>query len=372
MKLTVNIFVATLTLVAAACGTGSDKSKQLEALKKEQAALTKEIARLESELAATGGPVAPVKAKEVTVSVLDVRPFDHYIQTQGKVESMENILVSAKMMGIITHVYARAGETVSKGQTLAQIDNSVIVRSIEELISGLDLANTVYERQKNLWSQKIGTEIQFLQAKNNKESLEKRLATLNEQNEMSKIKAPVSGTIDEVFVKLGENVAPGMPAVRVVNSADLKVRLDISESFASNIRRGNKALISLPDAKQRITASVTFVGRSIDALSRTFPVEIKLPSGSDVRPNMSAVVRVVYESVPQAIVVPINVIQNINNEKVVYVAETAGKTTVARKRVVQVEGVFDNLAQVTQGLQKGDRIITVGYQGLNDGEAIKL
>lgn len=372
MKSIVKIFVISSVLVLASCGGSGDKAQQLEALKKEQAALAKQIAQLETELAGADGQPVSVKAKEVSVSELGVRPFDHYIQTQGKVESMENILVSAKMMGVITHVYARAGEAVAKGQTLAQIDNSVIVRSIEELKSGIELANTVYERQKNLWDQKIGTEIQFLQAKNNKESLEKRLATLNEQNEMSKIKAPVNGTVDDVFVKLGENVAPGMPAVRVVNSADLKVKLDVSESFATTINRGNKALVSLPDMKKNVTASVTFVGRSIDALSRTFPVEIKLPSGSDVRPNMTAVVRVVYESVPQAIVVPVNVIQNINGEKVVYVAESNGTATVARRRVVQVNGVFDNLAQVSKGLAKGDRLITFGYQGLNDGEAIKI
>lgn len=372
MKSNTKIFVVISAIVLAACGGNGDKAQQLEALKKEQAALGKQIAQLETELAGAAGQAVSVKAKEVSVSELGVRPFDHYIQTQGKVESMENILVSAKMVGVITQVYARAGEVVTKGQTLAQIDNLVIVRSIEELKSGLELANTVYERQKNLWDQKVGTEIQFLQAKNNKESLEKRLATLNEQNEMSKIKAPVSGTVDEVFVRLGENVAPGMPAVRVVNAADLKVKLDISESFAARIARGNKAIISLPGGEKSITAPVTFVGRSIDALSRTFPVEIKLPGGSDVRPNMTAVVRVVYESVPQAIVVPVNVIQNINGEKVVYVAETNGTTTVARKRVVQVDGVFDNLAQVSKGLAKGDRVITFGYQGLNDGEAIKI
>jgi RND family efflux transporter MFP subunit len=364
--------VAFSLLLLSACGGGGDKAQQLEALKKEQAALSKKIAQLETELAGAGNAAISVKAKEVTVTELTPRPFDHYIQTQGKVESMENILVSAKMMGIVTSVYARAGEAVAKGQTLAQIDNSVIVRSIEELKSGLELANTVYERQKNLWDQKIGTEIQFLQAKNQKESLEKRLATLNEQNEMSKIKAPVSGTVDEVFVKLGENVAPGMPAVRVVNSADLKVKLDISESFVTTVKKGDKSLISLPDMKTNVVATVTFVGRSIDALSRTFPVEIKLPGGSDVRPNMTAVVKVVYESFPQAIVVPVNVIQNINGEKVVYVAETNGTTTVARKRVVKVAGVFDNQAQVSKGLAKGDRLITFGYQGLNDGEAIKI
>jgi RND family efflux transporter MFP subunit len=372
MKAIIHTFILSAVLLLAACGGAEDKSRKLQALKKQQVALAKEIAQLEAELAGRNPQAAGAKAKDVAVSELVPRAFDHFVQTQGRVESDENILVSARMMGVITHVYAKSGDAVAHGQALAQIDNSVLLRSIEEVKAGLDLANTVYERQKNLWNQKIGTEIQFLQAKNQKESLEKRLATLEEQNDMSRIIAPVSGTVDEVFVKLGENVAPGMPAVRVVNAANLKVRIDVAESFVTTLGRGNRAIIRLTDGTPDITAPVTFVGRSIDPLSRTFPVEIKLPANPAVRPNMTAVVRVVYQTEPQALVVPVNIIQNINGEKVVYVAETSGAGLVARKRVVEVNGIFENMAQVTRGLARGDRLITFGYQGLSDGENIKI
>jgi RND family efflux transporter MFP subunit len=237
--------------------------------------------------------------------------------------------------------------------------------------SQLEMANTVYERQKNLWDQKIGTEVQFLQAKTNKESLEKQLASLREQSEMTRIKSPIAGTVDEVRVKVGENIAPGMPAARVVNSNDLKLVANVSEAYVTNVKKGNKVLINVPELKKEIVSEVAFVGRNIDPMSRTFTVEVNLKSLPELRPNMSATVRVVFNSAQDAIVVPVNIIQTLNNEKIVYVAEEKGKQTVARKKVVTVDGVYSNMAQV-EGLKDGDRIITFGYQGLNDGEVIKI
>jgi len=274
-------------------------------------------------------------------------------------------------MGVITQVFVREGEGVSRGQALAQIDNSVIVRNIEAMKSQLELANTVYNRQKNLWEQKIGTEVQYLQAKTNKESLEKQLASLQEQNSMTRITSPVSGTVDEVTVKVGENIAPGMPAVRVVNTSDLKVKARISEAFITTIKRGDKVVVSVPDINKEFKAVVTFVGKNIDLMSRTFNIEVKLPADADLRPNMTAIIKVIFHSEASTLVVPVNIIQNVNNERIVYVVETKGKQTVARKKVVTIDGVFDNLAQV-KGLAAGDQIITVGYQGLNDGEVVKI
>jgi RND family efflux transporter MFP subunit len=265
----------------------------------------------------------------------------------------------------------KEGQQVSKGQVLAQIDNSIIMRSIEAQKSQLELAKTVFERQKNLWDQKIGTEVQYLQAKTNKESLEKQLESLNEQNDMMRIKAPISGTVDNVSIKIGENIAPGMPAVRVVNTSDLKLVANVSEAYVTNIKKGNSAVISIPELKKEITAKVTFVGKTIDPLSRTFPVEIKLPDDGDLRPNMTGILKVIFHTEPSTIVVPVNVVQELNKEKIVFIAETDGKQTVARKKVVTVEGVYDNLAQV-KGLNAGDKVITFGYQGLNDGQVIKI
>ena len=377
-KMKTNIYSTILGAVVIAslltgCGGGesADKKAELDKLKKEQAEISQKIQKLEVELAKTNPDSTKVKSKEVGVQEVASRKFDHYVKTQGAVESEENIEVSSKSMGIITQVFAKEGEMVTKGQTLAQVDNSLVVRGIDELKSSLELANTVYDRQKNLWDQKIGTEVQYLQAKNTRENLERRLASLNEQNDMTRIKSPISGVVDEVSIKAGQNIAPGMPAVRVVNNKDLKIKANVSEAYSSSIKKGNKVFVFFPDIKKEMEAKVTFVGRNIDQLSRTFAVEINLPSNPDLRPNMTAVIKVVYDSYPTAIVVPVNVVQDLNGEKIIYVLDASGKNAVARKRVVTVDGVYDNLAQV-KGLSIGEKIITVGYQGLSDGQFIKI
>ena len=366
-------FAILLVASLASCGENASKDKkaQLEKLKSDQAKLSKEIQQLEEEIAKENPDAVAVKAKDVSVKELTPRKFEHYVQTQGTVEAEDNILVSAQAMGVITSVLVTEGQQVSKGQVLAQIDNAVIARNIESMNSQLELANTVFERQKNLWNQKIGTEVQYLQAKTNKESLERQLASLREQNDMMRIKSPINGTVDEITAKIGQNIAPGIPAFRVVNTSKLKLVANVSEAYVTTVKKGSKVVVSIPELNKDIESSVTFVGKNIDVLSRTFVVEVKLPAHTDLRPNMSAVIKVIFHTEPTAIVVPINVIQQLNNTKIVYVAETKGKQMVARKREVTVDGVFDNLAQV-KGLNAGDKIITMGYQGLNDGEIIKI
>lgn len=358
-----------ILLTACSATSTDDKAVQLEKLKKEQTEIARKIAALESEMPVDS--TMSVKAKEVDVLVVSGQKFDHYIQTQGLVEAEDNILVSAKSMGVVMQVFTNEGQFVAKGQVLAQIDNSLILRNIEGMKAQLELAVSVYNRQKNLWDQKIGTEVQFLQAKTNKESLEKQLAALQEQNDMTRIKSPIQGTVDEVMVKIGENISPGQPAVRVVNTSNLKLVAAVSEAYVTNIRQGNKVVVSIPELKKDISAAVTFVGKTIDPMSRTFAVEVKLPNEPNLRPNMSAVVRVVYRTELSAIVVPVNVVQEINGEKIVYIAEQKGKSLVAKKKVVGVEGVFGNYAQVN-GLNAGDQVITVGYQSLSDGEFVKI
>jgi RND family efflux transporter MFP subunit len=353
-------------------GCGEDKPAKLEKLKTERAALTKEIELLEKELAGTTTQEKEVRTKDVAVINIAPQKFDYIVQTQGMVESKDNILVSPKSAGAIAAVYVTEGQAVVKGQVLAQIENAITQHSIEEAKSSLVLATTVYDRQKSLWDQKIGTEIQFLQAKNNKESLEKRLATLNEQLDMSRIKSPINGTIDEVNVKIGESASPGYPVFRVINTEDLKIKAKISEAYVTDIKKGNTVQVVFPDLGKTIDARVSFVGRNIDVLSRSFPIEVELPGSADLRPSMTAVLRIVFKTQPQALCVPINLVQDINGQKVVYALESDGTHTVARKKVIEIGGVYDNLAEVKSGLQAGDKVISVGYQGLNDGEFVKL
>jgi RND family efflux transporter MFP subunit len=371
-RLAFAVVVAGLLAACSAASPDEDKKARLDKLKSEQANLVKEITKLEAEIIKENpDSLASVRAKEIAVTELTPKKFDHYIQTQGRVESENNVMVSAKSPGVITQLYVNEGDAVSKGQVLAQIDNSVLVGSIESMKAELELATSVYERQKNLWDQKIGTEVQFLQAKSGKESLEKRLASLQEQNEMTKIKAPLSGVVDEVSVKVGENIAPGMPAIRVVNTSNLKLLANVSEAFVTQVKKGNKVIVSIPEIGKDIEAKVSFVGRTIDPLSRTFIVEVKLPNEANLRTNMTATVKVVFQTDPSALVIPVNVIQEINNEKIVYVAEAKGKQTVARRKVVTVQGIFGGQAPV-KGLESGDKLITVGYQGLNDGDFVKI
>jgi membrane fusion protein (multidrug efflux system) len=361
-----------IAIVVAACnGSSKDKETQLKDLKAQQAELATRISELEKGVDTKASESGTRRSKEVGVIELTARPFDHYITTQGAIEAVDNILVSAKTMGIITQVFVREGDVVSKGQTLAQIDNSLTLRGMEEVKSGLDLATTIYNRQKNLWDQKIGTEVQYLQAKNNKESLERRLATIKEQLDMALIKSPISGSVDAVDVKIGQNAAPGAPAFRVVSSDRLKFIANVSEAYVTDVKKGNKVQIAFGDLNKSVSGQVTFVGKAINQLSRTFPVEIALASNNDFRPNMSGELKLIFHSEEAAIVVPVNVVQDINGQKVVYTAETVDGKLVAKKNIVKVIGVYGNLAQVST-LKSGDKIITVGYQGLNDGELIKI
>ena len=364
------VFVSGSILAACSATSSDDKGKQLESLKTQQAEIAKQITALEKEMPAD--TTIKVKAKEVIIAEVTLRSFDHYVQTQGLVDAQDNVTVSSKTSGLVTRVYVQEGQTVKKGQVLAQLDNAIILRNIEGLKSQVELANSVFQRQQNLWNQKIGTEVQYLQAKANKENLEKQYASLEEQNDMTKVKSPISGTVDEVNAKEGEMASPMFSAFRVVNTSNLKLMAKVSEAYVTNIKKGNKTIVTIPELNKDIEARVTFVGRTINPLSRTFNVEVKLPSLEDLRPNMTGVIKVVYFTEANAVTVPVNVVQTMNNQKVVFVAEQDGNNLVARKRLVTVDGVFDNLAEIKSGIKAGDRVITFGYQGLSDGQVIKM
>jgi hypothetical protein len=373
MNLMKNIhYLSIVVLITAfACSKPEDKKALLEDLKAQHTALSNQIRDLEKQILAEN-PEAVLKTKSVVAQQVKSRVFNYTIDTQGGIDAEQNIVLSAKMGGVVTSVLVKEGANVRAGEVIAQIDNTLILRSIEELQGNLDLAKTVFERQKHLWEQKIGTEIQFLTAKNNKESLEKRLATLKEQDEMSRIKSAVSGTVDDIMLKVGETTAPGLPAARIVGNKNLKVTASVSEAYIRSIAVGNPATITLVDLGETFESKVSFAGKNINPLSRSFGVEIPVPANVDARPGMSAKIRINFKSVPDAIAVPVNLVQNLNGEKIVYVAEKQNDKWVARKRLVEVGGIYDNYAQIISGIKAGDQVITVGFQGLNDGDSVSL
>src|SRR5690606_18171501 len=210
-------------------------------LKKERDELSVKISKLETELSASDTTASSDKEKKKTmveVATVQELPFVHYINVQGRVVSDKNIMLSAKAAGTINKIYVDEGETVKKGQTLAQIDPDLLNRSMEELKTNLELATTLYERQKNLWEQNIGTEVQYLQSKNNKEALESKIASLQEQLQQTRIIAPFSGIVDEVRIREGELASPGAPAIRIVSPEEFKIRAEIAENYISVIEKG--------------------------------------------------------------------------------------------------------------------------------------
>jgi membrane fusion protein, multidrug efflux system len=365
--------LAACSLLLASCGGASNKDPkaQLEKLKSEQAATQAKIAELEAK---TGGPatVAPTP-----VSVMNAKPesFKSYLEVQGRVDFDQNATVGSRAAGSLTSIRVQRGDRVSKGQVLATIDASILDANAAELRTRMDLAKTVYEKQKSLWDQQIGTEIQFLQAKNNYQALQRNLATLNQQRALYSVVAPFSGTVDEVLPKLGEITAPGAPVVRLTSGTGGKILADVSEAYGNSIKAGDNAVVTIPDlGGQEMPATVRVVSRSINATSRTFTVELRLKNAkaADLRPNMVATVRIQNYAASSATVIPVDLVQHDEENSYVYVvAQEAGKA-VAKKRIIKTGNTYNGKVEVTSGLTAADQVISGGYQNLNEGQRIAI
>ncbi len=358
------LFIPGLILLMVACKT--DKKAELEKLKKQQTELQTKIEALESEL--TTKDSVPV-ATPVAVSKLTAETFKNYIDVQGRVDADENVNLSTEMPGTITKINVNVGDEVSKGQVLAETDTRAINQSISDLQTNADLVNQLYTKQKNLWDQKIGTEIQYLQAKANKESMEKKLGGLQEQLRMSKIISPIDGTVDAVDVKLGQMVAPGLPAIRVINFTNLKVKAEVSENYASKIHKGSPVIIRFPDTKDSLSTTVSFVSRAINNSTRSFTVEVLLNNNKEYHPNMVAKLSINdYQSAQPIITVPVRVIQKDENSALFVFVSDKGK---ARKQLVTIGKEYNGKAEVKSGLKEGDAVVTAGYDIINEGDLIE-
>jgi membrane fusion protein (multidrug efflux system) len=279
MKNTILIIV--ISAIFAAC-SAPDKKAELEKLRTQKAALETQIATLEEELAKSD--TTKEKLIDVVAVALAPQTFKTFIEVQGRIDADENVSLSSEMPGTITKINVKVGDEVSKGQVLAETDARAIQQQIADVQTSLDLAKQIFEKQKNLWDQKIGTEIQFLQAKNTKESLEHKITTMQEQVRMSKIISPINGTIDAVNIKIGQAVAPGVPAINVINFSNLKIKADVSESYASRIKIGNETLVLFPDMHDSINSKVNYSSRAINNLTRTFGVEVLLDNKKEYHP----------------------------------------------------------------------------------------
>lgn len=365
-----SIIFLLLVAMAVACKP-ADKKSELALLKKQHDELAAKIKALETELQVSDNSNT---GKVTAVSITEAKPaeFNHYLEVQGKVDGEDNIAVSAQMAGSVTVVYVKEGDVVRKGQVLAQIDNAVMLQQIASTKQQLDFATNMYNKQKALWDKQIGSEVQFLTAKNTKENLEKALATLNDQVELTRIKSPINGSVEEVNLKVGQMASPGLPAVRVVNFSTVKVIAEIAEAYASKIKPGNKVVVFFPDFNTEIVSQIRFTSKYINPVNRTFQCEVRLgPSKVDYRANMMAVVKINDYRNPSAFTVPVTLIRESQSGKYLYIAKEENGKLVARRLPVTVGSIYNGLAEITGGIAAGDKIITTGFNSLIDGELIQ-
>jgi membrane fusion protein (multidrug efflux system) len=359
-------------LLVPACRRG-DRQAELDRLEAQREALDKRIEQMKADIARTTGQ-APEEALAY-VRGAEIRPslFRHFIEVQGTVESDNNILIPAQSSGVVKRLHVRQGDRVTGGQLLAELDGAILESSLAELQNSLNLATTIYERQSRLWAKNIGSELEYLQAKNNRDNLEKRLHTLQEQYRLTKITSPIDGMVDDVLIKEGEMAAVGRGAIRIVQLSKLKIKASLSENYISRIKRGDPVRVGIPVAQRTLNLTIDAVSQVIDPNNRTFTIEIRLPSREPgLKPNMLAVVTINDYTNPQALTVPQHVVQETGDSQFLFVAERQEGRWIARRRTITPGEAYDNRLEILDGLKAQETVITFGFQNLADGQPVSI
>lgn len=368
------ITIASLTILS--CSKKEDgksideliEAKNATALQTKKAALQADLAKIEDALASLN-----VKKDEALVAVTAVKDtvFNHYLDIQGNVDTKENILVQPEMPGTLTALTVKAGQRVGKGQILGRVDDGGMSQQVASIETQYQLAKTTFERQKNLWNQKIGSEIQFLQAQTQMISLQKQVAQARAQLAKTIIRAPFSGTIDEVFVERGQVVsASPQGLMRIVNLSQMYVSTTVPESYIGKLKVGTMVDVYLTSLGKTYKGRVRQVGNYINPNNRSFGIEVSVPNPDNLlRPNQVAKLKIIDYTNPKAIVVPTNVVQEDadGNKFVFVVANANGKTGTAKKVLVEVGKSSDNVTEITSGLTANDVVVTEGVNTISEG-----
>ncbi len=367
-----------LSLLATACQEKNDLAEKKEALSEKKAKMQElkaEISQLEQEIAAKDTAFAKSNRRAALVTTTPViqKDFEHFVEVRGEVESDKNVTISAETGGRITSIPVEVGRRVQAGQVLLNINADVLRNNIEEVKTQYQLASTVFERQKNLWEQNIGTEVQFLEARNRKEALERQLATLQTQLSQSVVKAPFSGTVEEIMARQGEMASPGAPLVRLVSLQDMKVKASVSEQYIGQFKQGDEVEITFPSLNKTIESTLVSVGQVINQSNRTFTIEASLPGDNDLlKPNLLAVLKVKNFERDNAIVVPTNLIQRDGKGPYVYVVDKNKEVPQARKKHIETGVTYENQTLVESGLDANDVLIEQGFREVVDGMNLRI
>ena len=375
--------IAALFTTIASCSNDSnsdntgvtEKKAKLESLKTEKAALEVSIKNLENEIDELD-PNATDKSKLVAIASVTKQDFTHYIELQGRVDATDVVIVTPRgMPSQVKEIFLKKGDNVTKGQLLLKLDDAIVLQQLEALNTQLVFAKNIYERQKNLWNQNIGTEVQLISSKNSVDALEKQISTVKESWKTTFVYSPISGIADDVNIKVGEIFmgANGLgPQIRIINNSNMKVVTDVPETYAARVKKGSVVVVVIPDLNKTYNSTINVVGASININTRTFSTESKLPSDAALRLNQIAIVKIKDYFAPNSITIPINLVQTDENGKYVFVAAQSGNKLIAKKRTVIVGESFNGMIEVKSGLSATDKIITEGYQAVYDDQSITI
>lgn len=377
MKKTQLLVAVSAAAVLASCGSKESAQGDAAKLNNQRDSLTAIITKAEGELAEIDLQLAVLDSSAqwntVTLIQAGAGQFQHDFNVYGTVKSDQSVTLYPESAGRIQRVVVRAGQKVSAGQVLVELDNSVVQSSLAEIKTQLDLAQTLFDKQKRLWDQGIGSEVQFLQAKTQLEGLQKRLSTAQKQAAMSTVRAPFAGSVDEVFAKQGEYAAPGMPMARLISTGGLRLELDVPETYITRLKVGQKIALDFNSIGLKTTASISQVGDFINPDSRTFKVSVNLPSNGQYKPNMMASAQVVdYESNGLLTLPNRLILQDTKGANYTYVFVPAQNGLGKVERRELTIGVSNNDAtEVLAGLKVGEQVVDRGIRSVQPGETVK-
>ena len=371
----------TIALLLFSCKEPSDhwpddlegKKEFLTGLKGELTDLEVRIAKLTDKIAEED-PSLTEKSRLINAANLTSRTFNKYIEIEGTVVADEYANVTSEVPGRITSLSYKEGDYIKKGALVAKIDMESMRKQIAEIETSLHLARDVYERQERLWNQKIGSEVQYLQTKNNVERLEKSIETINQQLSKELIYAPISGVVDREFLKQGEVAAPGMPILKILDTYRLKVVANLPERYLTTAKKGLPVDLHFPSLGQEMSGRVTQLGRSIDPANRTLELEIAPSKRSNLlKPNLLTEIRIKELTIKDAIFIPSEyILQQVNGQQYVYTIMSSNNEYRAKKTMITTGPSFQGNIVVTSGLSAGDLIATSGTRTINDGELIEI
>jgi membrane fusion protein, multidrug efflux system len=370
------LFITVLSITLFSC-SDKENTKKIDDLisSKDTLGLQQRKATLQADLLKINDALAAMNLKKdealVTVLTLKDTIFNHYLDIQGNVDTKENILVQPEMPGTLTALNVKAGQRVGRGQILGRVDDGGMSQQVASIETQYQLAKTTFERQKNLWNQKIGSEIQFLQAQTQMISLQKQVSQAKAQLAKTLIRAPFSGTIDEVFVERGQVVsASPQGLMRIVNLNNMFVSTSVPETYIGKLKVGTEVDVFLTSLGKTYKGKVRQVGNYINPNNRSFGIEVGVPNPDNLlRPNQVAKLKIIDYTNKQAIVVPTNVVleDGEDNKFVFVVSNSNGKTGIAKKVLVKVGKSSDNVTEIVSGLSANDIIVTEGVNSIADG-----